>query len=280
VVFGTINGKRKLFNPSISLVKFGGLAHTRLMVEDNNINSAGQAACPVCQSCQTATFQDVREYRFRKCEQCQFVFLHPMPSEMVLESMYNMGGKITPYFYPKAKSRLHRALRIAMHLYRFAWRGPVLDVGCGGGFQVEAFRRLGMRPTGLDISVNSIAFARNKFKKSDFYCECFEKFSSRGKKFQLIYSSELIEHVTDIDLYMKFLLHNTADRGYVYITTPDISSPLVPGNILDWDVFNPPRHVQFFQPKNLRRLFEDRGFSVSKRFRGPKSGLRYLFRKN
>ena len=250
------------------------------MAEDNNINSAGQAACPVCKSRQTAAFRDVREYRFRKCELCRFVFLHPMPSEMVLESMYNTGGQITPDYYPKAKSRLHRAMRIAMHLYRFAWRGPVLDVGCGGGFQVEAFRRLGMRPTGLDISANSIEFARNTFSKNDFYCEKFEEFESRNKKFSLIYSSEVIEHVIDIDLYMDFLLHNISDRGFVYITTPDIDSPLVPENILDWDVFNPPRHVQFFQPENLRRLFEDRGFSVRKRFRGPKAGLRYLFRKN
>ena len=97
-----------------------------------------------------------------------------MPSEMVLESMYNTCGQITPDFYPKAKSRLHRALRIAMHLYRFAWRGPVLDVGCGGGFQVEAFRRFGMRPTGLDISANYIAFARNAFSKNYFYCEKIE----------------------------------------------------------------------------------------------------------
>lgn len=250
------------------------------MSEGNNINRAKLVECPVCKSRRTAAFQDVREYHFRKCEMCQFVFLNPMPSEMVLESMYNIGGQITPDYYPKAKSRLHRALRIAMHLYRFAWRGPVLDVGCGGGFQVEAFRRLGMRPTGLDISANSIAFARNRFGKSEFYCENFEKFLSRNKKFKLIYSSEVIEHVVDIDEYINFLSEIIFDRGYIYITTPNIDSTLVPENILDWDVFNPPRHVQFFQPDNLRRLFEDRGFSVRKRFRGPKAGLRYLFRKD
>ena len=144
------------------------------MAEEIDMSEAEQAICPVCKSRQTDDFRDVREYHFRKCETCQFVFLHPMPSEMVLESMYNTGGQVTPDFYPKAKSRLHRALRIAMHLYRFAWRGPVLDVGCGGGFQVEAFRRFGMRPTGLDISVNSIAFARNAFSKNGFYCEKFE----------------------------------------------------------------------------------------------------------
>ena len=63
---------------------------------------------------------------------------------------------------------------------------------------------------------------------------------------------------------MNFLIDNTADRGYVYVMTPDIDSPLVPESILDWHVFNSLRHVQFFQPENLRRLFEDRGFSVRK----------------
>ena len=146
------------------------------------MSDAERAICPVCKSRQTDDFRDVREYHFQICAACRFVFLHPMPSEMVLDSMYNTGGQITPDFYPKAKSRLHRALRIAMHLYRFAWRGPVLDVGCGGGFQVEAFRRFGMRPTGLDISANSIAFARNAFSKNDFYCEKFEEFELKTQK--------------------------------------------------------------------------------------------------
>ena len=93
------------------------------MAEEIDMSDAERAICPVCKSRQTDDFRDVREYHFQICAACRFVFLHPMPSEMVLESMYNTGGQITPDFYPKAKSRLHRALRIAMHLYRFAWRG-------------------------------------------------------------------------------------------------------------------------------------------------------------
>lgn len=250
------------------------------MPEEIDISGADRAICPICDTSQTTAFRNVREFHFQECELCRFVFLYPMPSEMVLDSMYNTGGQITPEYYPKAKSRFRRALRNALRLYRFACRGPVLDVGCGGGFQVEAFRRFGMRPTGLDISVNSIEFARKAFSKNNFYCESFEYFKRRDKKYKLIYSSEVIEHVVDLDLYMDFLSHHISSRGFVYITTPNIDSPLVPENILDWDVFNPPRHVQFFRPENLRRLFEDRGFSVHKRFRGRKAGLRYLFRKN
>ena len=156
------------------------------MAEEIDMSNAERAICPVCKSRQTDDFQNVREYHFQICAACRFVFLHPMLSEMVLKSIYNTGGQITPDFYPKAKSRLHRALRIAMHLYRFAWRGPVLDVGCGGGFQVEAFRRFGMRPTELDISANSIAFARNVFSKNKIYCEEFEGLEIRNNKLLLI----------------------------------------------------------------------------------------------
>ena len=98
-------------------------------------------------------------------------------------------------------------------------------------------------------------------------------------KFKLIFSAEVIEHVINLSNYMDFINYHLLDGGYVYITTPDIGSPLVPDNVLEWDVFSPPRHVQFFQSDNLTRLFRNYGFKVKKRFRGPKAGLRYLFQK-
>lgn len=235
--------------------------------------------CPICRSTDVPKFRAVDDYQFLKCRKCAFVFLHPMPQVSVLESMYNTGGRITADNYPKAKSRFHRGLRTAIQLYRFAWRGPVLDIGCGGGFQVEAFRLLGMRPCGLDIGANSIAYARNNFGKSTFYRETFREFSKRNLKFKLVYSSEVIEHIVDLDEYMKLLYDSVNKKGYVYITTPNIDSDLVPEDIGDWDVFNPPRHVQFFNPDNLKQLFADYGFTVRRRLYGPKAGLRYLFRK-
>ena len=60
---------------------------------------------------------------------------------------------------------------------------------------------------------------------------------------------------------------------------PNIESDLVPKNINDWDVFNPPRHVQFFNPDNLKQLFADYRFTAKRRLYGPKAGLRYIFRK-
>jgi len=236
--------------------------------------------CPVCLSRETPHFQDVDEYTFHRCNECGFVFLDPMPDETVLESIYNDDGSITPEYYPKAKSRYWRASRTAYHLLPYAWGGDVLDVGCGGGFQVWGFRRYGIEASGLDISADSISYARRNNKNAVFYCEEFSEFLKRKNKYDFIYSSEVIEHVVDLDEFMVFLSRCLNIGGYVFITTPDIGSDLVPAEITEWDVFNPPRHVQFFCADNLTRVFDRYGFEKVKRFRGPKAGLRILFRKN
>lgn len=250
------------------------------MSDESDMSKPEAAPCPVCGSKQVFPFQEVDTYHFQACGACRFVFLDPMPSEMTLESIYNDDGAIRPDFYPKASSRFRRALGTAFHLYRYARGRSVLDVGCGGGFQVGAFRFFGLHASGLDISADSIAFAQNRFSKSDFYCESFDEFSNRKNKFGFIYSSEVIEHVTDVNYFMKFLNNIISDDGYIYITTPDIGSSLVPHNILDWDVFNPPRHVQFFREDNLVQLFNAHGYKFIRRFRDPKAGLRVLFRKS
>ena len=234
--------------------------------------------CPLCASRRTRHFQDVEQYAFHQCDECAFVFLDPMPTETVLESIYNNDGSITSEFYPKARSRFRRALGTAFRLYRYARGGNLLDVGCGGGFQVAAFRWFGIEASGLDISADSIGYAKNNFKKSNFYCSNFENFSI-NKKFNFIFSSEVIEHVVDLNGYMDFLNKCLSSKGYVYITTPDIASTRVPANIVDWDVFSPPRHVQFFCRDNIVALFERHGFALEKQFRDPKAGLRVLFRK-
>lgn len=237
------------------------------------------AACPVCCSVEHLPFQDVDGYAFRRCRVCGFVFLSPMPDAPVLESMYNQDSLISAAFYPKAGVRFRRALRTALRLLPYAIGREVLDLGCGGGFQVAAFRWIGARASGLDISAASIAYARNRFPASTFYCEGFNEFRNRSLKFDLVYSSEVIEHVTDLDEYMGIIFNITRNGGYVYVTTPDIGGAGVPRDILEWDVFSPPRHVQFFNDVTLRRVFDRYGFDFVRRLPDRKTGLRALFRK-
>ena len=94
-----------------------------------------------------------------------------------------------------------------------------------------------------------------------------------------MYSSEVIEHVSDINLYMQVLRRLTRDNGHVYITTPDIGHPEVPAEINRWDVFTPPVHVQFFNRTSAQRLFEKYGFEILKFYPNRKPGLIFVARK-
>ena len=102
------------------------------------------------------------------------LFLEPMPTETVLESIYNKDGSITSEFYPKARSRFRRALGTAFHLYRYA-RGGSCWMLVVGAFQVAAFLWFGIEASGLDISADSIGYAKIT-SKSNFYCSNFENF--------------------------------------------------------------------------------------------------------
>ena len=127
-------------------------------------------------------------------------------------------------------------------------------------------RRLGARTAGLDISPGSIAYARDAFPKVRFFEETFETFLARGETFDFIHSSEVIEHIGDVKTYMTFLAGIARPGAKLFLTTPDIAHPTVPEDVTAWDMFSPPRHVQFFSEATLTRLFDTYGFDIVKRF--------------
>ncbi len=222
-------------------------------------------ACPICDGVQTAFYARQDEYDFVACRSCGFVFLFPMPDDASLAAVYD-DAAFRVGRYPKAKSRMRRATMRALRLWPHFVGKDAIDVGCGGGFVAEAMRRLGARSSGLDISSGSIAYAKDAFSKVRFYEETFETFLARGESFDFIHSSEVIEHIGDVKSYMTFLAGIARPGAKLFLTTPDIAHPTVPDDVTDWDMFSPPRHVQFFSEATLTRLFNTFGFDIVKRF--------------
>ncbi len=205
-------------------------------------------------------------YDIYKCANCNFLFVHPFPTEEVIAKHYKdnyRGASAT--FYPKARSRRWRAFWRSLKFLPYIAGKRVLDVGCGGGFMVEAFARLGADASGLDISVNSIAYARNRFPKQQFYCEDLADFQKRGLKFDFIFSSEVLEHLPGAAPFMELLADCTKPGGFVYLSAPDAGHPGVPANIAEWSDICPPEHLQFFDAHNLELLFKRYGFVQHRR---------------
>jgi 2-polyprenyl-3-methyl-5-hydroxy-6-metoxy-1,4-benzoquinol methylase len=175
-------------------------------------------------------------YRLYQCPSCGFLFVHPFPRDDQIVAFYNDGyQRASAEFYPKAKSRARRALGKGLQLLRYVHRKSVLDIGCGGGFMVNAFARLGAQASGLDISAGAIAYAHRHFPHCQFYCESLRDFGARGLRFDFVFSTEVFEHLAGPSEFMATLDAVTRPGSRVYIGTPDSGHATVPADLSLWD---------------------------------------------
>ena len=94
----------------------------------------------------------------------------------------------------------------------------ILDIGCGGGLLSEPMCRLGAQVFGIDASERNINIAKLHAKKNDLkiYYECTspENFKTETK-FDVILNMEIIEHVEDIDFFLKSYLFAIIGAEYI-----------------------------------------------------------------
>ena len=82
----------------------------------------------------------------------------------------------------------------------------ILDIGCGGGLLSEPMCRLGAEVVGIDASEKNINVAKLHAKKNNlnikYLCASPETLKT-NLKFDVILNMEIIEHVENIDLFLK-----------------------------------------------------------------------------
>lgn len=234
--------------------------------------------CRVCGGAGTGAYAEKDGYAYARCADCGFVFLEPMPAAETLAALYGGGGggAISETSYPKSRSRFRRARIRAWRHGRYLAGRDALDIGCGGGFVVEAMRRRGARASGLDIDPQAIAYAARSFPECRFTCEDLAVFAERGLAFDFIHCSEVIEHVADIAGFMAALARIARPGARLYVTTPDIGHWRVPGDVTAWNMFSPPTHLQFFTRRAIAILFERHGFRLRRVYFKLKPGLQVL----
>ncbi len=105
----------------------------------------------------------------------------------------------------------------------------VLDIGCGGGLLAEPMARLGATVTGIDAADAAIQAAKTHCKKMqlaiDYQTITTENLALSGAVFDVIYASEVIEHVADRTLFISSIAKLLAPNGVVIITTINRSLP-------------------------------------------------------
>ena len=98
----------------------------------------------------------------------------------------------------------------------------ILDIGCGGGLISEPMARLGANVTGIDASEKNINVARLHSKKSGLQINYLNKSPenlNEKEKFDIILNLEIVEHVENVNLYIKSCYKLLKKNGIMFTAT-------------------------------------------------------------
>ena len=99
----------------------------------------------------------------------------------------------------------------------------VLDIGCGGGLICEPMARLGATVTGIDAAERNVTVARlhaaGQELAIDYRESTAEAMASGGAQFDIVLALEIVEHVSDVDLFLQSCGRLTRPGGLVFLST-------------------------------------------------------------
>ncbi len=99
----------------------------------------------------------------------------------------------------------------------------ILDIGCGGGLLSEPMSRLGAKVTGIDASEKNIKIANAHLKKSklkiNYICASPESLKTTKEQFDVILNMEIVEHVEDVELFIKKSSELLKKKGLMFVAT-------------------------------------------------------------
>ncbi len=149
----------------------------------------------------------------------------------------------------------------------------VLDVGCGGGVLSEPMARLGADITGIDIVEKNIGVASLHADQQgldiDYRVSPVSAVKAAGENFDIVLNMEVVEHVADLDAFMRDCTAVTAQGGMMFVATinrnflswlfaivgAEYILRLLPRGTHRWSMFRKPAEIQ--------RLLEASGLTVS-----------------
>jgi len=149
----------------------------------------------------------------------------------------------------------------------------ILDIGCGGGLLSEPMCRLGAIVTGIDASMKNINIAKLHAKKNNlkinYLCSSPEKLKIK-KKYDVILNMEIIEHVDDIQFFLKSCSKLLKKNGIMFVATINktlksyIFAIVGAEYILRWLPIGTHEWEKFVKPKDLENILKQNNLSLNR----------------
>ena len=145
----------------------------------------------------------------------------------------------------------------------------ILDIGCGGGLISEPMARLGGNITGIDASEKNIKIASLHSKENNLKITYLNKSPEQldeKEKFDIILNLEVVEHVDNLDLYLKSCYKLLKKNGLMFTATINrtftsyIKAIIGAEYILRWLPIGTHDWNKFIKPEEMQKKLTDKKF--------------------
>ena len=187
-------------------------------------------------------------------------------------------NEIQDYGWNQSKTQAHNyifpSIMNQLDKIQFSKDIFILDAGCGGGYMVNRIYEAGYKNIfGFDVSESGIKIAKENYKniRNNFFVHNgYDKTLPKNVpgKYDLIISSEVIEHLYNPKVYLENINSWLNTNGILILTTPyhgylkNIIIVLLNRFDKHFDPFWIGGHIKFFSIKSLNKLFQLSGFKI------------------
>ncbi len=204
-----------------------------------------------------------------RCRNCGLVRMEPAPPPEELAAYYPRHYWFRPE--PSLAGWLeekYRRLLIKDHvrfvrraLQATGERGPVLDVGCGGGLFLRILKEQGTRVIGLDVSPEAagVAWHHNGVPT---LCGDLVRVPLPQQSCSVVTMFHVVEHLSDPHAYLRSAHQLLQPSGRLVVQVPNIDCWQFALLRSSWNGVDVPRHLYDFRPSDLKRLLQSCGFEV------------------
>ncbi len=212
------------------------------------------------------------EFSVVRCDDCGLMRLSPVPEPAELHRYYPENYWFAPD--PTAASRLEESYRrlvlrdhvrfVEQALQSSRARGPLLDVGCGGGLFLGMMRDRGRRVVGLDNSREAAAIA---WRRQGVPAVCADLLRAPLPSGSLggLTMFHVLEHLYDPRAFLRAAHDLLQEDGRLVAQVPNAASWQARLLGRSWNGVDVPRHLFDFRARDLERLIASCGFEVVRR---------------
>jgi 2-polyprenyl-6-hydroxyphenyl methylase / 3-demethylubiquinone-9 3-methyltransferase len=189
---------------------------------------------------------------------------------------WNPAGKFAPLhrFNPVRRKFIHDTA--AAHFGRSGARPfeglSLLDIGCGGGLLAEPMARLGFSVLGADASEKNVKTARHHADSSgvavDYHATTAEALAEAGRSFDVVLNMEVIEHVADLEGYLRACCRLVAPGGLMFVASINktfkslLLAKLAAEYVLRWLPVGSHAWERFVAPEQVAAMLAEAGLRV------------------